>query len=275
MKKEYQFILAMMIFGTIGPVVKIIPLDSTTIALLRALLASIFLMIVVFKKGLYRYSLKEFGLIGISGAMIGLNWIFLFESYHYISVANATLIYYLAPMLSYVGAIIFFKEKVTLKNVGLLLLSFIGFLLVTQIESDYSALGILFAFMAALLYASVICLNRFLKNGSAIDRTCGQFIVAALVLLPYSFIYGLNLEALSLTSFVALIILGLVHTGLAYVLYFDAMVQLPSIKIALYSYIDPLLSVVLSIVLLKEGFSYLTILGMCCILLASFLNERT
>ena len=105
-------------------------------------------------------------------------------------------------------------------------------------------------------------------------KTFLQFLAASLLLIPYLFFTNEGLIIIPLKPFLLLLILGIVHTGIAYLLYFDAIRGLSSLKIALYSYIDPVFSVILSICILKEGFSLLECIGMALILISSFLNER-
>ena len=98
---KLKFLGAMGIFGTVGIFVHYIPLPSATIAFCRGLLGVAFLLLFLLLTG-KKLSLpdikKHVWLLCLSGAAIGANWILLFESYRYTTVATATVCYYFAPL---------------------------------------------------------------------------------------------------------------------------------------------------------------------------------
>ena len=213
----------------------------------------------------------------ISGMAIGLNWVFLFNSYNYITVANATIVYYLAPVIVIFVSPIFLKEKLTLKKVLSVICAMIGLVLIVRTGQSSSNInltqGIINAFAAACLYASVIILNKFIKNVDDYTKTFIQLFMASMVLLPWV-IYRNNIIFDSPKSIILIAILGIAHTGIAYCLYFSAMKELKAQSIAILGYLDPVSSVVFSIFLLKEPFSIYQLIGGVIILGSAVIAEK-
>lgn len=281
-KAKMKVITAMLIFGTIGLFVKNIPLASSEIALYRGFFGSTFLLFVLVlnKKQLSWKNIKEnAAILFYSGTAIGLNWIFLFEAYRYTTISNATLSYYMAPLFVVLASPFILKERLTGLKIGCVLLAVVGmyFIVDKGIANGvgYShSLGILYGIGAALLYASVILATKFLKNITSLETTIVQLMTASLVLSPYVFLKeGVNISSISSTSFVYLLLLGIVHTGLAYALYFSAMQVLKGQTVAILSYIDPISAVILATIFLNERMTMVQLIGGFFILSAAFLSE--
>lgn len=242
----------------------------------------IFLLLVVLitKNKLSRENIKNNLLILLlSGAAIGFNWIFLFEAYNYTTVATATLTYYLAPFFVMLASPFLLKEKLTVKQFLCLIGAIIGMVFVSGVvkngipEAD-ELKGILFGLGAAILYASVIILNKKLREISAYEKTVMQLGTAAVVVIPYIFLTE-DLTKLTFTpmTVVMLLITGIVHTGIAYALYFNSMKDLKAQTVAIFSYIDPAVAILLSAFILKEGMDIYGIIGAVLILGSAMLSE--
>jgi len=270
----------MFIFGTIGLFRKQIDLPSSVLAMTRGFIGSIFILVFMRIKHL-RVSIdnikSNFIPIVLSGAFIGFNWILLFEAYEYTTVAIATLCYYMAPILVIIASFFIFKEQITKKKAICILFAMIGMILVSGVFDSNQVIqlkGILFGLGAAILYASVILMNKVIKDISAYDKTIVQLFVAAIVLIPYILltedVTSIQLDGIS----IALIILvGIVHTGIAYALYFSSMKDLEAQTIALYSYIDPCVAIFLSAFVLREQLSLLGIVGAIIVLGSTLISE--
>lgn len=279
---KLSLIASMAIFGTIGIFRKYIPLPSGTLAMFRGLIGALFLIIVMLitrkKPDLKSIKLNLILLI-ISGALIGFNWILLFEAYNYTSVATATLCYYMAPIFVIFASPIFLKEKLNAKKIVCALIALVGMILVSGIFdvglSGFSELiGVFLGLGAAALYASVIILNRKLKQIGAFDKTLIQLIVAGVVLIPYIFIVeDISGISWSVTSVTMTVIVGAIHTGLAYAMYFGSIGTLKAQTVAIFSYIDPIVAIIFSTLLLKEKLSIPAICGAILILGATFISE--
>ena len=276
-----MLICAMTVFGTVGLFVRRIPLASGEIALYRAVLAALLIggyLLVTGQKPDLRSMRKQLPLLIFSGVAIGINWILLFEAYRYTTVSVATLSYYFAPVIVIVVSSLLFREKLTGKQVLCFVMSTVGLALIT-VNGDLGkggtdALGILFGLGAACFYATVILLNKFIREVDGIQRTFLQFLVAILVLVPYVLCTGgIHLGTLQGSGILCLLIVGLVHTGIAYCVYFTALKELPGQKAAILSYIDPLVAVLVSVVLLGESMSPLQVFGGLLILGFTLWNE--
>lgn len=214
---------------------------------------------------------REIILLFLSGAAMGVNWILLFEAYKYTTVSVATLSYYFAPVIVTVVCPVIFKEKMTAKQWICFAMSTVGIVLITGIgdlsSGDSHLKGIAFGLGAAMFYATVILLNKFIKNVEGIHRTFLQFVAAIGVLLPYVLLTdGVNLSQLDTKGTVCLLVVGLFHTGITYCLYFPSIKALPGQQAALLSYIDPLVAVVVSVAVLHEEITPMQILGGAMIL---------
>ena len=279
----YRLIISMCIFGTIGILRKFLPLSSTHIALCRAAIGSVFLICVVLlrKEKLIWCEIKKNLLwLSLSGAAIGFNWIFLFEAYNYTTVTTATLCYYMAPTMAVVASHFLFKEHLTVKKGLCVLVAFLGMVLVSgaaggEIPTVSELKGVLFGLAAAVLYGSVILLNKKIAVGSPYVKTLFQLAVAGLVLFPYTALTE-NLSSVTFSPSVVLLleVAGIVHTGFAYALYFGSIKELKTQTVALLSYIDPILAIVLSALILHEPMGVKEIIGSVLILGADYISEK-
>lgn len=275
-----MLIASMTIFGTLGPFVRNIPVSSGELALYRAVLAALLIaLFLLITKQKIPFSLmkKEVPLLLASGMAMGINWILLFEAYKYTTISVATLSYYFAPVIVTLVCPILFKEKLTTKQLVCFLMSTLGLILITGIgdiggRNDF--LGILFGLGAAVFYASVILLNKFIKNVEGLHRTFLQFLSAIVILLPYVLTTsGLTLGKLNSIGWLNLLIVGLIHTGVTYCMYFSSLKELPGQKAAILSYIDPLVAVLISVTILGESMGLWQAVGGVLILGFTLLNE--
>lgn len=278
---KLMLIISMAIFGTIGLFVRYIPLSSGEIALYRAILACIMIgaFLLIRKQRIDWHLIKEsLPLLAISGIAIGFNWILLFEAYKYTTVSVATLSYYFAPVIVTVACPILFKERITKKQILCSVMSTIGVFLITGIGdlsgNDKHLIGIAFGLGAAILYAAVIILNKYIKNVGGTVRTFLQFIAAVIVLIPYVLLTsGINVSSLNTGALIAMLTVGIVHTGITYCMYFSSLGELSGQKAAILSYIDPLVAVIVSVTILREAMSLWQIIGGILILGFTLLNE--
>ena len=262
-----MMIISMIIFGTIAPFVRNISVSSAELALYRAVMAAVLVggfLLVTGQRIDVKAIKKELLLLLISGAAMGVNWILLFEAYKYTTVSVATLSYYFAPSIVMIVCPILFKEKLGAKQIVCFVMSTAGLVLITGTAGGGSRdlIGILFGLGSAVFYAAVMLLNRFIKGVEGIHRTFIQFVAAIIVLLPYViFTDGFSLGSLNALGWGSLLVVGLVHTGLNYCMYFFALKELPGQKVAILSYIDPLVAVVISFLFLNESMTAPHILG--------------
>ena len=280
-RSRLMMIVSMTIFGTLAPFVRRIGVTSGELALYRALMAAALIAVFLLatrQKIPFAAIKKEIPLLLLSGMAMGFNWILLFQAYKYTTVSVATLSYYFAPVIVTILCPIIFRERLTKKQIICFIMSTLGLVLITGIGDLTGAnshlTGILFGLGAASLYATVIMLNKFIKNVEGIHRTFLQFLAAIVVLVPYvALTSGFNLSVMDGAGWGCLLVVGFIHTGITYCLYFSSLKDLSGQKAAILSYIDPLIAVVISVTILGESMSFIQIIGGVLILGFTLWNE--
>lgn len=283
-KAKLELIASMFIFGTIGIFVRHIPLPSSMIALVRGFVGAFFVLLFVYlkkSKPNKEAIKKNFVMLALSGAFIGINWILLFESYHYTTVATSTLCYYMQPIFVILASPFLLKEKLTVKKVICVVVALIGMVFVsgvlqTGIPALSEAKGILYGLGAACFYASVVLMNKKITEINAYDKTIMQLGMGAIVLSPYVMLtqdFGTATTSMTPALWTLLLFVGLVHTGVAYALYFDSMKELKAQTLAIFSYIDPIVAIILSALLLKENMGLYGVIGAVLVLGSTFISE--
>ena len=271
---------AMSIFGTIGLFVRFIPMPSSIIACCRGAIGTVFLLLLCLLTGVKLSGSairRNLVLLLICGAFIGFNWILLFEAYRYTTVATATICYYLAPVFVILLSPIVRKEKLTPVRALCALVALLGMIPLSGVLGGEirGAKGIAFGVGAAALYAAVVLMNQFLKDISAYEMTLMQLSSASLVLVPYVLLTENVVSAFSVSSGVLfmLFFVGIVHTGIAYWLYFGGLAAVNVQTAAIFSYLDPVVAIFLSAIVLKEKMGLWSIVGAAAILGATLVSE--
>ena len=281
-KANMAFVLSMVIFGTIGIFRRYIPLPSGLIAFSRGLIGMLFLLAFVTLRGI-RLSKENIRRNGwkllLSGAFLGFNWILLFEAYRYTSVAVATLCYYMAPILVVLVSPLLFGESLGGRKLLCVVVALVGMVLVSGVvDSGFSEgdnlKGVLLGLGAAVLYASVVLMNKKITGISSYEKTIVQLGTAAAVILPYTLLTeSVDPQAWTLRAVLCLVLVGIVHTGVAYALYFGAVSDMKAQTAALFSYLDPVVAIVLSALLLGEPMTLAVGIGAVLVLGAALLCE--
>lgn len=277
-RTKLSFLTAMLVFGTVGIFVRQIPLPSATIAFFRGVLGVVTLLLVMLctgKKPNFFQIKKNLPLLLLSGAAIGGNWILLFEAYRFTTVATATICYYLAPVFLILASPLL-AERLTVKKLLLSATALVGMVFVSGVIKGgiSGGKGIACGVGAAALYASVMFMNKKLGTISAYDKTVIQLGAAALVILPYCLMSrGFDLSEMDGAGYLMLAVVGILHTGICYCMYFGAMGHLPSQSVALFSYLDPVVAIALSALLLHEPFGWQEGVGAVLILGSALLSE--
>ena len=281
LSKKLMFAASMAVFGTLGLFTRNIAVSSGELALCRAVLAAaligIYLLISGQRIDFFRIK-KELLLLLISGMAMGINWVLLFEAYRYTSISVATLSYYFAPVIVTVLSPLLFREKMTGRQVICFLMSTLGLAMIIGADGlsggSSNIKGIAFGLAAAVFYATVMLLNKFIKDVEGIPRTFLQFIASLFVLIPYvAATGGLRLSVLDGLGWACILTVGLVHTGVTYCMYFSSLKDLRGQEAAILSYIDPLVAVLVSALFLREQMLPLQIIGGALILGFTIWNE--
>lgn len=274
-----RLVLSMVIFGTLG-LFSALPIPSPVIVTVRAVLgtAAVGVVMVCTRQFPDKAALKRnAGLLLASGACLGLNWMLLFEAYRHTTVAVATLCYYMAPVFLLLLSPIVLKEPMTRRKAVCIATSVLGAALVSGTAGGGSLRGIALGLGAAALYCAIMVMNKKMEGLAPMETTFVQLCVSALVITPYTVLTsGLPFPVLwgkILLSGPALLVLGCVHTGLAYALYFPSVNVLPAQTTAVMSYIDPIVAVALSALVLRQPITGMQILGAVLLLGGTFISE--
>jgi RarD protein len=284
MHAKIKVITAMLIFGSIGAFVRNIDLSPGSIAFLRAAIGTVFLMgSILFLKERPSYHLirKNLLLLGLAGAALGINWVLLFQAYEHTSIANATLSYYFAPIFVIILAPPILKEQLTPIKVVCVFVAMLGLFFIVKGGNsghDYFSnhvLGIIYGLLAAVFYASVTLTNKLIKGLSGFETTLVQLACVVLVLFPYLALNNeLCFSGVGAKTLILVLAVGIIHTGLAFLLYFTAIKDLKGQTIAVLSYIDPIAAVIIAAIFLGESMNFMQVIGGVLILGAAFLSEK-
>lgn len=303
-----KIVVTMLIFGSIGLIRRNIPYSSALISFFRGAVAALSLFVLrlcgVFGRRSssattsasstgssaaaashatssadYRTEVRVNLLpLAVSGAMIGVNWILLFEAYRFTTIAVATISYYMAPVFTVIASVFILKEKLTVRKAVCVLIAVIGMVFVSGvIETGISGLkGVLLGMGAALLYSGDVIINKKVKGVDGIDRTIIQMGFAALAVLPYWLVNeDFSTLTFSMQPIVLLMVTAVVCTALTYSLYFSAIQKVPAQTAAILSYIDPVVAVLISALILHEGMSVLTLVGVILVIGAALCSETS
>lgn len=262
-KALYSLLLSMFIFGTIGVIRKNVTFPSAFIAGVRGIAGALFLM--CFNRKFNRQAVKkDLPLLITAGVLIGINWIFFFESQRYTSIAVATMCYYTAPIIVILISPFILKEKLSLNKIIATALAAAGVVLLAGKAEGASVKGVTLGLCAAVGYATQLFVNKFVKYADGLDRTIVPILTAGIVSLPYSLATE-TIPSPDIKSIVFLVIICIIHTGIAYALYFSSIKHLEAQTVALASFLDPATAVVCSTLLLREEISLYS--GIGCLLI--------
>ena len=277
-RERLKFILAVVLYGTIGMFLRFADVPSEAAALYRGLIGAAFIL-------LYRLLRKEkpdpeairrnFPRLLLSGIFLGLNWIFLFAAYIKTTVAAASLCNYMAPILVIILSPLLLKEKPDKRKLPCIAAAFLGIVLVSGVfgGSIGDPAGIVMGLLGAVCFAGIVFCNRKLKDIPAMDRALVQLAVSAATVLPYVLIKNGGLPLPRGRSLLIILMLGILQTGVAYCLYFSGMANLPVQSVAILGYLEPVVSVLCSVLFLREPLSVWGWIGAVLILAAAAVSE--
>ncbi|MBQ6150943.1 MAG: EamA family transporter [Mogibacterium sp.] len=285
-KKNYsrlQLIFTMLLFGTIGTLTRYINMPSSIICLGRAFFGAITILILLSvrtEKPDTEAIRRNFWWLLLSSTLMCCNWICQFEAYKYTTIATGTLCYYMQPVFYILAGAVVLKERLTVKKICCVAVAFGGMILVSgvlQIGLHFSELkGVIFGVSGGFFYAMVVLINKYMKDISPVNTTIMQLALVSVIMLPYSAATGAFREvSITTVGIICLLILGVLHTGIGYIIYFDAVNKLPTQTVGILSYIDPVEAVMLSAFFLKEAISIYTVIGAVMILGAAAISELT
>ena len=277
-----MIVSSMLIFGTIGIYRRYIPVSSALLAFSRGILGGLCVLLFLrFGKRKQKEKIPRRTLLRliVSGMLIGVNWMLLFEAYSHTTVAVATLCYYMQPTIVMLLSPLIFREKLTPGKAVCAAVAIAGMVLVSGVTAEGGTRGgdlrgILLGLGAAAFYASVVIMNNKIRGIDAYRKTTVQLLSAGAVMIPYLLVTnGFSMGGFTPAAVLLLIVVGVVHTGAAYVLYFGSMDGLRVQTVAILSYIDPVAALLFSAFLLREPLSVLNIIGAVMIIGSAVVSE--
>ena len=275
-----MFVSSMLIFGTIGVFRRYIPVSSAFLAFSRGVLGGLCIMLFIrLKNKKVKEKIPRRALLGliVSGMLIGVNWILLFEAYNHTTVAVATLCYYMQPTIVMLLSPLVFRERLTVKKTACAVVAIAGMVLVSGVigaSGRGSVKGVLLGLGAAVFYSAVVIMNNMIRGIDAYRKTAIQMLSAGLVMVPYLLLAGrFGTEGFTPSAVLLLLVVGIIHTGVAYVLYFGSMDGLRVQTVAILSYIDPVSALLFSAFILREPLSLLNIIGAVMIIGSAVVSE--
>ena len=266
---------AMIISGTIGWFVVMSGQSVVAVVFWRCLFGAATLALVCAALGFFRrgvISRRHVGLAVLGGLAIVGNWLLLFAAYPRASISIATAVYNTQPFMLVALGALFLGERLTAMKLAWLALAFAGMLLIVQAKagggaagSDYLA-GILLALGAAFLYALAAIVAKKLKGTPPHLIALIQVTVGALALAPLTNFAQAPADA---RSWSLLLALGVVHTGLMYILLYGAIQKLPTSLTGALSFIYPIVAILVDRIAFGHQLQMIQIIGAAAILLAA------
>ena len=262
---------AMLIAGTLGWCVVKSGQPVGDIVFWRCLFGAVTLFVVCAAMGLLRRGLmtwRQAGLAALGGVAIVANWLLLFAAYPKASISVVTAVYNTQPfMLVGLGAILF-RERVTLAQLGWLALAFTGVVLIVQVKggtgSDY-LIGILLTLGAAFLYALAAIATKLLKGTPPHLIALIQVVVGVAMMLPFSH----PARPMPAGAWAIMLTLGVVHTGVMYILLYSAIQKLPTSLVGALSFVYPVVAIIVDRLAFGHRLTVTQIVGAAAILLAA------
>ncbi len=274
-----KLILVMALWGSLGVFTKSIPLSALNLAFLRALFALPVLLIAMrMKKPAEPIRRRLYLPYILSGVLLGFGWLTLFFGYKLTSVSSAVIIYNMCPVYIMIAAPLLLKETATKIQIAVIAASFTGLFLIvgSNFLQGSGVTGMLLSGLSGMIYASIVLINRGIRqripNQTA---TFVQILTATLVLLPFVLADGEGLLFFELdwTAVLMTLLVGVLHTGVAYTLFFSVYEHMKSVEIVTYSYLEPLSGIVFSVLFLGETLSFVQIIGGLLILGSTYAGE--
>ena len=278
-----QLIFTMLLFGTIGALSRCINMPSSIICLGRAFLGVITILILLAarkERPDTEAIIRNKWWLLLSSILMCCNWICQFEAYKNTTIATSTLCYYMQPVFYILAGAAVLNERLTAKKITCVAIAFCGMVLVSgvlQTGFHISEMkGAVFGVAGGFFYAMVVLINKYMKDISPVNTTIMQLALVSVIMLPYSAATGaFGAVRITAAGIICLLLLGVLHTGIGYIIYFDAVNKLPAQTVGILSYIDPVEAVLLSAFLLKEPVTVYTLTGAVMILGAAAVSELT
>ena len=183
-----------------------------------------------------------------AGTTLVLNWVCFFQSFHYVSIGVATIVYQAQPLLVVVGGMAFFQERMGLNRWLWLGLGLVGMVMLVlarggvSLSGDHYLLGIALSLAAATFYAAGTLIAKRMPKTPATSVTLMQVLVGMAIMLPFG---ALGNVPQTSVQWLSVVMLGVVNTAVMMSLVYAAISRLPTYLFAALSFVYPLVAVLL------------------------------
>lgn len=275
---KMKLALVMIIWGSLGVFTISIPLSALSLAFLRALVALPVLFAVMKMRKTDSVQWPVLKPYLVSGVLLGFGWLTLFYGFKHTSLSTAVILYNMCPVYVMVAAPLALKETISRLQISVICLSFLGLCMIVShnIAEGYGYMGMALSAISGMIYAAIVLINRSIKvRADNQTATFVQILAAMLVLLPFAVWDGnvFSIVHLDARAMAYTVLLGVLHTGVAYTLFFSLYAHMKSVEIVSYSYLEPLFGILFSVIIVGETLSIFQTLGGALILGSTFMGE--
>lgn len=247
---------------------------------LRVLISAITLIIVCFlnkDKISFLKMWKEYFILGLLNAALPFALICTAELH--ITASLAAILNATTPTFTAIVSVIWSKEHLNIKKVLGLILGFLGVIVLVGLTSThvkniwiYALLSILAAFSYG--FVGVYSSLKVSKNVPPLNLALGQQLAATIILLPFS-ILTLPKQVPSSKAIISVILLGILCTSIAYLIYFYLIKQVGAVKTLSVTFLVPAFGIIWAALFLREKITIQNVIGLIIIILSIVLiNNR-
>lgn len=183
-----------------------------------------------------------------TGLLMALNWLLFFAAIPLTSIAVATVVFHVQPFILIAIAAVVQRERIAASRLLAIAAALVGLTLASGVLGEPAradggyALGLGMCLAGAFAYAGVTWLARRAARVGPLTLSWWQCVVGALAIAPWVAVSGG--VAGTQAQWPWLVGLGIVHTGLAYVLLYAGIARLPAGRIALLQFVYPATAIV-------------------------------
>ena len=278
---KYRLLGVMAMFGLLGPIVRAIGLPSAVTAGLREFIAALAIIayaLIIRHEFDWKSIRANLVPMLLGSVFMSLDHIFFFRAYEYTTVAVTTLCYYLEPTIVVIASALMLKERFSARHWICAGVAFLGMILVSGVVGGGDQIGdlrgVIYALLAALFYAAIVMINKMYPYEDALVRTMVQLAGAAIITTVYALASGeFSGVTLSLKSVLLLLLLSIGFTAFPYIVFFKNVPLIPANTVAIFSYADPVVAVLVSALLLGEPMTLFVAAGAVLIIGSAVVSE--
>ena len=270
-----QLLVAEILIGSVGVFVHESGQDPVTAVFFRCVFGSLFLLAWGWSRGQLQGVWRDAALLraaAISGVLLVLNWVLLFAGMERSSIGVATMVYHFFPFAMLAFAALFYGERTRAVDIAWSALAFVGVLLSADPqrlwrEADAGYLfGIALTFGAALLAGASLMMSRRISRQRPLAVVLVQCVVGIVLLAPFA---DIAVAAVPGAHWWWLVGLGLIHSGVCYVLMYSAYPRLPVGTLAVIAFVYPGVALLLDYLLYGQALGLLQGAGLALIVVGT------